>query len=294
MSPAVPPGACAAPDGPRGARIGPVGVAGCGAMGLPMARALAGAGFEVWGLDVRPAAQFGDFAPRMLDDPATFAARCPVVLSVVRDIAQTRALCFEEQALFRQPRRPHTLVICSTLSPRVLPELRAALPAAVALVDAPMSGAPHAAEAAALTFMLGGDTADLERLQPLFEAMGARLFRLGPLGAGMTAKVLNNYAACTSVVAVRRILERARALGVALPALREVMSASSGATWFGDHFDAIAWARQGYAPDNTIGILEKDLNASLDALAGLPGVAADEFDRALLAALRAMPADDAP
>jgi len=51
-----------------------VGVAGCGRMGLPMARALAGAGFDVRGFDIRPPAEFGAFAARMEPDPAAFAA----------------------------------------------------------------------------------------------------------------------------------------------------------------------------------------------------------------------------
>jgi hypothetical protein len=52
-----------------------VGVAGCGSMGLPMAQALQDAGYEVWGLDVRPANEFGSFQSRMLEDPAEFARR---------------------------------------------------------------------------------------------------------------------------------------------------------------------------------------------------------------------------
>ena len=71
-----------------------VGIAGCGAMGLPMAQRLADAGYEVWGHDVRPAAEFGGFASRMVADAAGFSSRCNIVISVVRDAAQTRALLF--------------------------------------------------------------------------------------------------------------------------------------------------------------------------------------------------------
>src|SRR3954465_7648086 len=62
-----------------------VGVAGCGSMGLPMAQALQQAGYEVGGLDVRPANEFGSFRSRMLEDPAEFASRPNVIISVVRD-----------------------------------------------------------------------------------------------------------------------------------------------------------------------------------------------------------------
>jgi len=72
-----------------------VGVAGCGRMGLPMARAMARAGFDVRGFDVRPVSEFGDFAARMEPDPAAFAAHAEVLFTVVRDTAQTDDLLFD-------------------------------------------------------------------------------------------------------------------------------------------------------------------------------------------------------
>ena len=104
----------------------------------------------------------------------------------------------------------------------------------------------------------------------------------------MTAKVLNNYVASASVVAVRRAYARARELGVDLEALRSVMKASSGATWFGDNFREIDWSREGYEANNTIGILEKDIRSGLDAMTAADRAGPDEFDAALLAAIRAM------
>ncbi len=253
-----------------------------------MALALQNAGYEVWGLDVRPASDFASFQARMLDDPADFARRAQVVICVVRDVKQTLEVCFDRQALFKLAQYPKTLVVSSTLSPRFLAELRGRLPGDVTLVDAPMSGAPHAARERQLSFMLGGPDEALDRLMPLFHAMGKHVFRLGPLGAGMTAKVLNNYVASASVVAVRRAYDRARELGVDLDKLRAVMSASSGATWFGDHFHEIDWAREGYEAGNTIGILEKDVRSGLDAVEGAKRAGPDAYDDALLAALRAM------
>ena len=254
-------------------------------MGLPMAQSLARAGYEVWGLDVRDSSEFGDFEPRMVDEGRLFSERVGVVISVVRDAAQTRALCFSEQALFTHENYPRTLVLSSTLSPRFVEELRLELPADVILVDAPMSGAPFAARESSLSFMLGGDDADIDALMPLFETMGSHVFRLGALGAGMTAKVLNNYVATASVVAVRRAYKRAQALNVDVQALRRVMAASSGATWFGSNFDAVDWSHEGYSQDNTLGILNKDIRCGLDAVEGLTEVGPDEYDAALLAAL---------
>lgn len=263
-----------------------VGVAGCGSMGLPMAQALPHAGYEVWGLDIRPANEFGSFQSRMLEDPTEFASRVEVVISVVRDVTQSRELCFDRQALFSRAQHPGTLIVSSTLSPHFITELRSRLPVDVTLIDAPMSGAPYAARLRKLNFMLGGPDDAPDRLTPLFQAMGQHVFRLGSLGAGMTANVLNNYVASASVVAVRRAY--ARELGADLEALRSVMKASSGSTWFDDHFHDIDWSREGFEANNTIGILEKDIRSGLDAMSGAERAEPDAFDAALLAAIRAM------
>jgi len=283
----------ASPDMPAAALPGPVGVAGCGRMGAPMLRALRRAGIDAAGFDVRPPAAFGDLAPHMIADPAAFAASRRIVLTVVRDIAQTEALLFsapgQQGGLLARSNRIDTLVICSTLSPAYVTGLRARVPENIALVDAPMSGAAIAAEEARLTFMLGGEAATLDALQPLFAAMGRTFHRLGSFGSGIAVKVLNNYVAAHSVVATRTALRWAATLGVAEADLLRVMADSSGQTWFGSNFDAIEVARDGYDADNTIGILAKDVES---ALAALPDAEADGVPAALIAAIRALtPAD---
>ena len=277
MSPAAPGSALPPP--------GPVGVAGCGRMGAPMLRALIRAGVDAAGFDVRPPAEFGDLAPHMIADPAAFAASRRIVLTVVRDIAQTEALLFGEQAILARSNAIDTLMVCSTLSPRYVRELRARVPDRIALVDTPMSGAAVAAEEARLTFMLGGDAATLDRLQPLFDAMGKTCHRMGGFGAGIATKVLNNYVAASAILATRTALDWAGDLGVDRADLLAVMHDSSGQTWFGSNFDAIEFARDGYAADNTIGILAKDVES---ALAALPAEAADGVPRALVDAIRAL------
>ena len=242
------------------------GVAGCGRMGLPMARALAAGGFDVRGFDVRPVAEFGDFGSRMITDLAAFAAHAQVLFTVVRDQCQTEDLLFDVQGVLRYRGAIELVVICSTLSPRYVRDLAGRLPAGVHLVEAPMSGAQVAAEEARLSFMLGGAEVDLDAVDPMLRAMGTKFHRMGGVGAGMTAKVLNNFAAASSTAAVRRILDWADRLGVDAGQLLAVMHDSSGQTWFGSNFDEIEFARDGYDPENTVGILVKDVESALDAL----------------------------
>jgi len=195
------------------------------------------------------------------------------------------------QGVFAGAAAPTTLVVSSTLSPRILGELSERLPTGTRLIDAPMSGAPYRAADGSLTFMVGGDNAVIDELMPAFRAMGGDVHRLGPLGTGMTCKVVNNFVGATGVLAVRKALRSAETLGLDRHRLLAVMRSSSGATWYGDNIANIDWASQGYAADNTIGILEKDVLSYLDAVSEDDNGAA-AFEAALLDGLRGMTALD--
>ena len=261
------------------------GVAGCGSMGLPMVLALRNSGFEVCGFDVRPAGEFGDFSSQMVISAAVFSNQCDVVICVVRDEKQLLDLCFDDQALYSAPDYPKIFVLSSTVSPHVVYRLRERLPLDVVLLDAPMSGAPPAATAARLTFMVGGEKEAFDRLHPAFLAMGEKIHHLGELGAGMTTKVLNNFVAATTVVAVRNVLKQAEVLGLDKSTLLKVMEQSSGQTWFGSNFDALDWAGEGHDAANTIGILVKDVDAFIDALEGGP----EPLHEAVIDGLKSLP-----
>lgn len=257
------------------------GLAGCGRMGLPMAQCLNAAGIPTLGFDIRA----GDDFPGV---PMTFSAdefgrNLETLFTVVRDTAQTDALLFDDQALVSKAPNLRTLVICSTLPPGYVTALPARLPAHISVVDAPMSGAAIAAEEARLTFMLGGAQETIDELMLHFSAMGQQFHRLGDTGAGMTAKVLNNLVAAASTVATRTALDWAGRHGIDRNAMLQVLDDSSGQTWFGSNFDRIEFARDGYASDNSIGLLAKDVACAETAR---PDGTPPAFTEALIAAIR--------
>ncbi len=246
-------------------------------------------GFSVAGFDIRPystlTANTDSIPPFPLLESLKTLSWHQVLWAVVRNEQDINDLCFDQQAVYQQAQYPLTLVISSTVSPGFIHSLRKQLPDKVRLIDAPMSGAPYSAKAGALTFMVGGSTDSIQSIKPYLTAMGSQIHHIGPTGSGMLVKVMNNYVAATSVVAVRRSLSRAARLGIDPAELLNIMSQSSGATWYGDHADDIEWARQSYDAQNTIGILEKDVQCSLSA----DHVTPDGFDEALLLALKQLP-----
>ncbi|MCX8224484.1 MAG: NAD(P)-binding domain-containing protein [Sulfitobacter sp.] len=236
-----------------------IGVAGCGRMGAPMLDALRAAGLPARGYDVVPSEQ-----DHVTDDIAVFSEDLDTLITVVRDIDQTDAVLFGDQNFTAIPSL-RRIIICSTLSPRYVIGLRERVASHITLIDAPMSGAQIAAEQARLSFMLGGDSDDLETAQPLFNAMGKYFHHMGGYGAGMQAKVLNNLLAASNTAMTRLVLDWADQAGLEEGKLLNLIHTSSGQNWLASGFNDIEFARDGFAADNTIGILVKDVASALDA-----------------------------
>jgi len=241
-----------------------IGVAGCGRMGEPMLAALRDAGLPASGFDIRTPESYGEFAPAMTDDADAFAKGLTCLVSVVRDIAQTDDVLFGAQGFTTRAADLKVIVICSTLSPRYVRDLRARVPDHIRLVDAPMSGAQIGAIERRLSFMLGGADDDLDALQPIFEAMGRNFFRMGPFGSGASAKVLNNLLAAANTAMTRLVLDWADEAGLDERKLLDLIEKSSGQNWLASGIDDIEFARDGYDPENSIAILVKDVESALD------------------------------
>lgn len=251
---------------------GIIGVAGCGRMGFGMLANLRQAGFDARGFDVRSIAGVGE-------DVDAFAEGLETLFTVVRDSAETDAVLFDEQALVTRAPNLKRVVISSTLSPRYVKGLRDRIPATVTLIDAPMSGAQVKADAGTLTFMTGGP---VEQVMPALEAMGSAIHHMGDYGAGMTAKVLNNLLAASHTAMTRLVLDWADAQGVDEEKLLSLIDTASGQNWLASGFEQIEFARDGYAEDNSIGILFKDVAAALD----IAGEADTTLPRAVQEAIR--------
>ncbi|MEM8655229.1 MAG: NAD(P)-binding domain-containing protein [Pseudomonadota bacterium] len=237
-----------------------IGLAGCGRMGAPMLAALRDGGTQAIGFDV---ADKG--VPHITTNVMAFAPALETLFSVVRDEDETNAVLFDVQNLIGTAPKLQRIFICSTLSPRYVSGLRDRIPDHITLIDAPMSGAVIAAENRTLSFMLGGSADDIADATPLLALMGQHVHHMGPFGAGMQAKVLNNLLAASHTAMTRLVLDWADAAGLDTTALLNLIETSSGQNWLTSGFDTIEFAKHGYAPDNSIGILGKDVAAALDA-----------------------------
>ena len=166
------------------------------------------------------------------------------------------------------------------------------IPKNISIIEAPMSGAPMRAKDASLTFMVGSTNNQFKIILPLLKILGKTIHHIGGFGSGMSVKVLNNFVAASSVVAVRHVLSEAKKLGISTEQLLDILNCSSGKTWFSENINSIDWSKESYSKENTIGILEKDVNSYLDGLKNTKSdvnEAMDNFQKALLNGLANLP-----
>ena len=132
-----------------------------------------------------------------------------------------------------------------------------------AFLDAPVSGSVPTVEKGELTIMVGGDAAALERARPVLDALAAKVFHVGALGAGATVKLAVNALVHAIDVGLSEALVLAEKAGVDRSAAYDVFAAGAAAAPF------VLYKRPAFEdPDNaqltfTLDLMAKDLDLIL-------------------------------
>ncbi len=247
---------------------------GLGIMGRAMASNLVKAGHEVtvWnrtaGKDVEGA--------RGAASPAEAARGTEVVWMCVSDTKAVESLLFGPQGVEEALAEGMTVVDSSTISPSATVKFAERVRARGAqYVDAPMTGSKAAAESGTLIFMVGGDDAAIEKLKPLFAAMGKKFFRMGETGKGQATKLVMNLQIALIYEGFAEALTLATKLGVSAETLLPLIQASmvnSGVV----EYKAPFVLKRDFSPNFPLRLMHKDIRLTLEAAkevrAKLPGL----------------------
>jgi 2-hydroxy-3-oxopropionate reductase len=197
-------------------------VLGTGIMGAPMAARLADAGMAVttWNRTVARAA-----VPGTIPAPEAIAAvrNADVVVCMLSSGPVCDAVLLGEAGVIAAMQSGAVLVVMSSIPVETArAQAEAARACDVDYVDAPVSGGEVGAKAGTLSIMAGGDAAVVERLMPVFTALG-RPTHVGPVGCGQLAKLANQLIVATTICAVAEALTLAAAGGADPRKVREAL-----------------------------------------------------------------------
>jgi 3-hydroxyisobutyrate dehydrogenase-like beta-hydroxyacid dehydrogenase len=210
-----------------------VGFLGVGKLGGPVLGAIVRAGWPVTAFDPRPEAlaPFGE-GLRAVGSAAEVAAASDVVSVLVNDGDQVRAAVTGPGGLVEGAEPGLVVAVHSTIDHVTLREVAgAAAEHDVIVIDAPLSGTMGEFSIPDLCAMVGGDPAAAEKVRPVFESFAGLIVHLGPLGAGLDAKIARNAMAYQWWTAVTEGLALSDAAGLDRAAMWEIMG-HTGLTGF--------------------------------------------------------------
>lgn len=253
-----------------------VGLIGLGLMGRPMGHNLLKAGFPliVWNRTASRADSLVAAGAKLASSPREVAAVSDVFITIVSDPPALEEVLWSsgDKSAFPALKKGAVYIDSSTVSPALARKIAAASATrGIHFLDAPVTGGTWGAEKGELVFMIGGDAATLEAATPVLNAMGKKLFHLGPNGAGQTIKLAMNSLLAVEVQAFAEALALVQRAGLPGEKLVEVMQSSMARAGILD-IKAPNMLSGQFPPSFPLRLMHKDLSLALD-LANQIGVA---------------------
>lgn len=243
-----------------------VGLIGLGLMGRPMGANLlkAGYGLTVWNRTPARAEALVKQGATLAASARDAAAAADALFTIVSDPPALEEVLWGPRGAMEGLRRGAIYVDSSTVSPALARRIAAASSERGArFLDAPVTGGTWGAEKGELVFMVGGDAATLNEIEPILGAMGKRWFHLGPNGAGQTIKLAMNMILALQVQGLAEALALVTSAGIAGEKLVEVMQSSMARSGVLD-VKAPMLLKGDYTPSFPLRLMHKDLGLALD------------------------------
>ena len=172
-----------------------VGFIGLGNMGGGMAGNIQKAGYPMVVYDIREEVTrpFLEAGARLGSSPADVASRCEVTLTSLPGPREVEAVATGPEGVLQGIAAGSVYIDLSTSRPTLIRELEPKFRAkGVHVLDAPVSGGKSGAQSRNLAVMVGGEKEVFDRVKPLLDAFGDKVFYAGTIGAGSVAKLVHN------------------------------------------------------------------------------------------------------
>jgi len=204
-----------------------IGYIGLGLMGTAMTERLLERGWQVtvWNLEPERIAPVVAQGATAAPTPAAVAAASDIVILCVLHTEAVHSVVFGPDGVTAGAGPGKVLVDHSTIDPVRTRSMAADLHAASGMrwIDAPVSGGPVASRAGTLTVMAGGAAEDVTVVRPVMDDLAANFTLMGPVGAGQTAKIINQAIVGAGYVVMAEALRLAEEAGIAADRLPQCL-----------------------------------------------------------------------
>ena len=233
---------------------------GLGVMGYPMAGHLVAKGHEVTVYNrtaTKAEAWAKEFGGNWAATPREAAEGADFVMACVGNDDDLRAVVLGADGALAGMGAGAVFVDHTTVSAAVTRELYAAASdKSISFVDGPVSGGQAGAENGVLSIMCGGDAPAFASAEPIMQAYGRTVKRLGDSGAGQLTKMVNQICIAGLVQGLSEGLHFAEKAGLDIREVVDVIQGGAAGSWqmvnrhqtmADDHFEhgfAVDWMRK--------------------------------------------------
>ena len=156
------------------------------------------------------------------------------------------------------------LFVCSTLAPSQAVGLSKLVEEkGIRFLDSPISGGVEGAVAGTLSIMIGGDEEAVKENRIALEAMSSKIYYFGDVGAGETAKSINQLLLSINYAATAEALLLADKAGLDLRKVFDLITNSAGNSYIFQH-RAMRMIERDFVPRGVLRILLKDTTIVTD------------------------------
>jgi 3-hydroxyisobutyrate dehydrogenase len=256
-----------------------IGWIGTGVMGLSMCGHLLAKGHPttIFSRTKSRAQSLIDKGATWVDSPAAVAEQSDVVFTIVGLPSDVESVYLGQNGILQAARRGTIAVDMTTTPPSLSREIYASGKAkGISAIDAPVSGGDVGARNATLSIMVGGDKEAVERVMPLFQAMGKNIVHLGGPGDGQHTKMCNQIVLAGTIIGVCESLLYGYKAGLNLETMLSAISKGAAQCWILDNLGP-KMVKRNFDPGFFVEHFEKDLGIALDECRGMgvamPGLA---------------------
>lgn len=245
-----------------------LGFIGLGAMGRPMATNLVKNGYDVVVSDVVKEAveALVKEGAKAATSQSELAAQADIVFTSLPNAAILNAVMGGANGVIANIREGSIIVDLSSVAPQTTKVLAAqAEKRGVGYVDAPVSGGVGGAANGTLTIMVGADDETFNKIKPVLDVIGKKIFHVGGTGTGNAIKMVNNMLLGANMASLAEALVLGLNNGLSLEVMKEIIGVSSGNSYAlsakMDNFIMTEDYDKGFAID----LQYKDLGLALEA-----------------------------
>jgi 3-hydroxyisobutyrate dehydrogenase len=198
------------------------------------------------------------------DTPAGVAAASDVIFTIVGLPSDVRSVYLDDNGILGAATRGAITVDMTTTEPSLSRQIYdIAKRKGVSAIDAPVSGGDLGARNATLSIMVGGDTTAVEKVMPLFQAMGKNIVHQGGPGNGQHTKMCNQIVLAGTIIGVCESLLYGYKAGLDLDTMLSSITKGAAQCWILDNL-APKMVQRNFDPGFFVEHFEKDLGIALD------------------------------